>query len=122
MQWTNWRKDKGLAAEQLAKKYLIKQGLVALEDNYSCKLGEIDLIMKQRETLVFIEVKFRQSIQFGGPIMAITPAKKNKITKTAQFYLQCQGLNEYNTQCRFDVITLTGELTHPEFNWITNAF
>lgn len=118
----NNSKDKGNYAEQVAAKYLNKQGLTLLENNFTCRYGEIDLIMQQNQELIFIEVKYRQSTNFGGAIMAIPSSKQKKIKKTAAFYLQQHQLNAYNTAHRFDVIALQGNINAPEITWLANAF
>jgi len=109
--------------EQVAEHYLANQhGLTPLKTNFHCRLGEIDLIMKEHNVICFIEVKYRQSNQFGGAISAVTAKKQQKLTKTAQFFLQQQGLNEYNTNCRFDVVAIEGDSHHPKITWLKNAF
>ena len=105
--------DKG---ELLAQKYLVKQGLKIMEANYSCKHGEIDVIAKEKGTIVFIEVKTRASYQFGRPCEAVTPYKQNKIRMVAKHYLMMK--NAYDSNCRFDVI----EVLDTEINHIKNAF
>ena len=108
--------------EAIAEKYLISQGLSSKEKNYHSRQGEVDLIMQDGNSLVFIEVKYRKSSAFGGSISAISVAKQQKVRKTAAFYLQQLGLNEYNTPCRFDVVALQGEINTLEINWLKNAF
>ena len=110
------RNPYGEKGEMLAKKYLEKQGIKILEHNFSTKLGEIDLIFKDGEVLVFAEVKTRSSEKFGLPREAITPHKQNKIRQVATQYMikhKC-----YPCACRFDVIeVLDGNVTH-----LQNAF
>jgi putative endonuclease len=77
--------------------------------------------MRDGDTLVFIEVKYRKGSHFGGAIAAITPSKINKIKQSIVFYLHQAGLNEYHTPCRIDVITLQGNINHPHVNWLKNA-
>lgn len=108
----------GSQAEQRAAAFLQQQGLVMRAKNYRCKTGEIDLIMQQGETLVFIEVRLRSHRQFANAAESVTFAKQRKIIKTAQFYLQQHQLTD-KINCRFDVIAF-GEDTVPE--WIKNAF
>jgi putative endonuclease len=115
-------KEIGDNTEIIARAYLEEKGLVFQCNNFFSKLGEIDLIMKDDETLVFIEVKFRSSNHFGGAISAISVKKQQKIRKTTAFYLQQSGLNEYNTACRFDVVTLQGNIDKPHITWLKNAF
>ncbi len=112
----------GDAAEEIAKHYLIKQGLIIEMQNYHCRFGEIDIIARSESLYIFIEVKYRQKSTFGGAISAVSLSKQKKIQKSAQMYLQQQQLNEYNTAIRFDVITIDGELNQPTLNWLTNSF
>lgn len=93
-----------------------------MANNFHSRHGEVDLIMQDKDTLVFIEVKYRKNSQFGGAIAAVSPTKKQKLTKTAKFFLHQRGLNEYNTSCRFDVIAIEGDNHHPTINWLKNAF
>lgn len=124
MQWNKLSSSqKGKAWEEHAKEYLEKSGLKCLAKNYHCRFGEIDLIMVEQDTIVFVEVKFRQSKAFGGAISTISTKKQQKITKTAALYLQQQGLNAYNTSCRFDVVAIQGNNNIiQEINWLKNAF
>ena len=108
----------GSQAEQRAALFLHQQGLVIRAKNYRCKAGEIDLIMQQGDTLVFIEVRLRSHRQFANAAESVTFSKQRKIIKTAQFYLQHHQLTD-KINCRFDVIAF-GDNTAPE--WIKNAF
>ena len=108
----------GSQAEQRAAIFLQQQGLVIRAKNYRCKAGEIDLIMQQADTLVFIEVRLRSHRQFANAAESVTIAKQRKIIKTAQFYLQQHQLTD-KINCRFDVIAF-GDNPTPE--WIKNAF
>lgn len=112
----------GIQGENTAKKYLCQQGLSFHSANFHSRFGEIDLIMQDADTWVFIEVKYRKSAHFGGPLSAISVSKQKKIQHTAAFFLQQQGLNAYNTACRFDVVALLGNSQQPEITWIQNAF
>lgn len=124
MPWTTKPSTRftGDITEAFAASYLAKQGLIFEEKNQYSRMGEIDIIMKDGDTLVFIEVKYRASNSFGGAISAISVQKQQKIRKTATFYLQQCGLNEYNTSCRFDVVALQGNINNPEITWLKNAF
>mgnify|MGYP005991257709 CR=1 FL=1 len=108
--------------EQVALDYLLKQKLTLIDRNFNCKLGEIDLIMQEQEFIVFIEVKYRKSTSFGEASEMVSPTKQKKICKTAQIYLQKHGLNEYNTFCRFDVVSIKGPAASTEITWLKNAF
>lgn len=109
-------KTRGAAAEQQAAAYLQQNGLLLVESNFSCRFGEVDLVMKDGAVLVFVEVRLRGSSIFGGAAASITTAKQSKIIKAAQFYLQ--GL-KVQPPCRFDAVLLDniGEL-----EWIKHAF
>jgi len=114
--------DKGIATEEFAKQHLVQQGLTFIDKNIHCRQGEIDLIMKDNQTLVFVEVKYRKNNHFGGAISAIPQSKQNKIKHCVAFYLHKVNLNEYNTPCRFDVIALEGDINQPQVTWLKNAF
>ncbi len=109
----------GFAAEELAKDYLTKQGLTWTKSNYRCRLGEIDLIMRDKTDLVFVEVRARASNAFGGAIASITHSKRQKLIRTALLYLQTTKLYD-KLPCRFDVVSLDG--TPPQITWIRHAF
>ena len=115
-------RSQGEKFEQIAKTHLIKQGLTAVCDNFNCRVGEIDLIMSDNNTLVFVEVKHRKNDNFGGSIAAVSRAKQNKIIKTSMFYCQKHNINFEQLPCRFDVVAITG-LNEPfKIQWIRNAF
>lgn len=109
---------KGSDAEQLAVSYLQRQHLVLVTQNYRCRFGEIDLIMRDGGTLVFIEVRMRANDQFGGAAASITPAKQIKLIRTARHYL-----SEINNEppCRFDAVLLSGD-DERNIEWIKDAF
>ena len=106
--------------EQVAAKYLATQEVSTLARNFNCKLGEIDLICRDKETLVFVEVRFRKSSDYGGASGSISPAKQNKVKKAAQYYLQQHNINLNHCAIRFDVVTIDGKIDN--INWIKNAF
>lgn len=116
------RRHLGNAYEQLAADYLRAQGLELISSNYQCKLGEIDLIMKAREVLVFVEVRYRLRSDFMSPVVSINARKQLKLIRTAQVYLKQHRLTD-SVPCRIDVIGITaaqcGDGYH--FEWITNA-
>lgn len=96
----------GQQAEDLALDYLTKQGLHLVEKNFRCRQGEIDLIMRHGESLVFVEVRKRASSSFGGAAASITASKQAKLVNAAQHYLlSCQR----TPPCRFDAIAIEGE-------------
>jgi len=114
--------SKGQITEEFAKQYLLAQGLTFVDSNVHCRRGEIDLIMQERDTLIFIEVKYRKNSLFGGAISAVSPSKQQKIKHCVAFFLHKHDLNEYNTPCRFDVIALEGDINQPKVTWLKNAF
>lgn len=114
--------DKGQITEQYAQQYLSEQGLIFIEKNFHSRQGEIDLIMRDGDTYVFIEVKYRKNELFGGAIAAISLSKQKKIKHSVKFYLHQAGLNEYNTPCRIDVVALVGDINQPQVTWLKNAF
>ena len=107
----------GHAAEDIAATFLQQKGLKLVERNFRCAHGEIDLIMRDDNTLVFIEVRMRSNLNFGGAAMSINQAKQKKLTRTAEYYLQRQN----DTACRFDVI-LMQSINLNTVEWIKNAF
>ena len=112
----------GKQAEEIAKAYLLQRGLTYLTANFYNRQGEIDLIMQDKQTFIFVEVKYRKNTQFGGAVSAITSSKQKKIRQCAAFYLQQRHLNEYNTPCRFDAVIIDGSINNPTINWLVNAF
>ncbi|ALU91765.1 YraN family protein [Herbaspirillum rubrisubalbicans] len=108
------RQRSGDAAEDQALAYLQRQGLTLVERNFRCKGGEIDLILREGATVVFVEVRARASAAYGGAAASITPAKQRRLLLAAQVWLQGQpGL----PPCRFDVIALEGG----QMQWLRNA-
>ena len=107
---------RGEQSEQKACDYLIQQGLCLVEKNFSCQYGEIDLIMKDSDILVIVEVRFRKSTHYGSALESITPKKQSRLIATAQLYLVTHKIT---SAVRFDVVTLSHA---PEIHWIKNAF
>ena len=111
----------GDLGEQAAVDYLCKDGYDILERKYRLKIGEIDIIAKKDNTIVFIEVKTRSNTSYGFPAEAVTYRKQQKIIKTAQYYLQ--QINQSNACCRLDVIEIfLSHLNVIKYNHIMNAF
>lgn len=100
------KKQSGDAAEQAAEKALKKRGCRLIARNYSSREGEIDLIMREGETLVFVEVRAKRSDKFGSPAESVTPSKQRRITRTAQHYLANEGKKYCNSPLRFDVVSI----------------
>ncbi len=106
----------GNMGEALAFNYLVKNKYKILEKNFSCCIGEIDLIAQKDDMYVFVEVKCRTTKKFGLPREAVTPYKQNKIKQVAKFYLQ--KVKGFDKVCRFDVI----EVLDDKIEHIKNAF
>ncbi|GGP68840.1 YraN family protein [Shewanella saliphila] len=107
--------NRGQLAEQRARTYLEQQGLTFIAANVRYPFGEIDLIMRQQNEWVFVEVKYRASNQFGGALNALTQKQITRIRLAADHYLQRQKLNP---PCRFDVIAMNND----EINWLQGCF
>ncbi len=112
----------GEKGEATAKEFLIGKGYVWIESNFRTRGGEIDLIMQDGRTLVFIEVKRRRSDEFGLPEEAITRSKIAHMTKTALLYLKAKGIQD--KMVRFDVVTIdtNGIRHHPDAFQVTGNY
>lgn len=96
----------GAAGEDAALAFLQKQGCKLLARNWHCPFGEIDLIVKNGNTILFVEVKYRKNSGFGGAAYSITPAKLLKLQKSAEHYLQQHRLS--HAACRLDAVLIQG--------------
>ncbi|MBQ4891406.1 YraN family protein [Shewanella sp. MMG014] len=105
----------GQHAETQARTYLEQQGLQFVTQNQRYRFGEIDLIMRDNQYWVFIEVKYRSSTQFGGALHAVSTAQISRIRKAAEQYLQTHKIN---APCRFDVIAINGA----DIQWLQGCF
>ena len=112
---------KGLRFEQQARRYLEGHGLQLLESNFRCRFGEIDLIMRDADTVCFIEVRYRAQLDFGGAAASITTAKQRKIVKAALFYLSAHPALARHA-LRFDALLMQQGSGAIEYDWIRNAF
>lgn len=111
----------GRWGEDRAAEYLEHEGLNVLERNYRCQVGEIDIIARQGNALVFVEVKTRRSLSYGLPAESVTLKKQMKYFKIAQCYMKEKGIKDLN--CRFDVVeVILGRDGSCSFNHIVNAF
>ena len=109
-----WNKrERGRQGEDDALAYLLLQGLVLLQRNYLCKGGELDLIMRDGQSIVFVEVRLRSSAAFGGALASITPAKQRRMVVAAQTWLLGQ---KPVPPCRFDALAIDGG----RINWLKN--
>jgi putative endonuclease len=110
--------NRGALAEQWAARFLQKQGLTLIERNYRSRFGEIDLIMRDGSTLVFVEVRLRENADFGGAAASIDIRKQQRIIRTSQQYLS--GL-AHAPACRFDAVLLSDAMGNGA-QWLKNAF
>ena len=104
----------GQAGEDAALAYLQQHGLSLLQRNFRCKGGEIDLVMREQATLVFVEVRKRAVGMHGGAAASVTPAKQRRLIIAAQIYLQRFRMPP---ACRFDVVAIDGT----QLTWLKNA-
>lgn len=113
---------RGDQAERIAEKFLQQQGLRLTRRNFSSQFGEIDLIMMDGAACVFVEVRYRNSSAFGSPAETVNVSKQSRLRRTAEYFLQTQGLGD-KLACRFDIVSVTGQLG-PEASilWIKDAF
>ena len=110
----------GIAGEAIAREYLENQGLTWVTSNYRCKLGEVDLIFKNSEQWVFVEVKNRKNTVFGSPVESVNYTKQQKIMLAAQHYMLSHRLS-HTASMRFDVIGIVN-LDPDSIIWLPNAF
>ena len=110
----NKRQLTGQAGEDDALKHLQQHGLILQERNFLCKGGEIDLVMNERGTLVFVEVRKRALSQYGSAADSVTAGKQRRLIIAAQVYLKRYKMPP---ACRFDVVAIDGT----ELNWLKNA-
>ena len=109
--------NSGLQAEQWAAQHLQQQGLKLVVQNYRSRFGEIDIIMQDKDVLVFVEVRLRKNAEFGGAAASIDARKQQRIISTAQQYLS--GLRQL-PPCRFDAVLI--DKAGEKFEWLKNAF
>jgi putative endonuclease len=118
---TAWRSRKGGHFELLGLKWLQTRGLQLVQRNYRCKLGEIDLVMRDCDVLVFVEVRFRSLSSQVAACETVDYRKQRKLLRTARhFLLSNRQLAE--SPCRFDVLGISSTHNQPQYDWIRNAF
>jgi putative endonuclease len=116
----NRQQQFGKRSERLAAEFLIRTGYRILETNYRSKLGEIDIIASEKGTIVFVEVKARNTSRFGSPKGAVTPAKQRKISMAALDYLKRSG--QAGASARFDVVAIDTASGKIDIEVVKNAF
>ena len=107
--------------ERAAESMLRKRGLKSVWRNYNTRGGEIDLVMLEGGTLVFVEVRFRSHPGFGTGADSVTPVKQRRIISAARRFLQRQAKHSQRP-CRFDVVSIGIDQGRPVMNWIRSAF
>jgi putative endonuclease len=114
-------RDAGALWEDAALQYLKRHGLELVTRNFTCRFGELDLVLRDRGHLVFAEVRFRGDAARGDGTVSVGPAKRKKLARAASLYLQAHP--QYSAlPCRFDVIGCGGSLAQPVFEWTRGAF
>ena len=113
--------DHGRDAEQLAARYLARQGLSLVTSNHRARVGELDLVMREGRTLVIVEVRARHSAQIATPTQTIDRHKQRRIVRATQHFILCN--RQYRDwPLRFDVVGITGALDAPQISWLRAAF
>ncbi len=114
-------RERGRWAEKVALRHLEQRGLRPYRSNFRWRGGEIDLVMLEGKTVVFVEVRFRKRFDFGDGAESVDWRKRNRLTATAQYFLQRHpGL--FDKPCRFDVVSVSTRGDQPLVHWIQNAF
>ena len=117
-----WRQQKGQHFEAAALQFLQQRNMALIARNYRCRLGEIDLIMLDQSTLVFVEVRYRRSNSHGPAFATVDERKQFKVRSAARHFLHCNKQYQHHI-CRFDVLGIeAGTGTRPVVDWIANAF
>jgi putative endonuclease len=111
------KSSRGAAAEAAAAAFLARQGLHLVCANYRCRFGEIDLVLRDGATIVFVEVRLRTHSAFGGAAASIDSRKRSRIIAAARHYLA----GKPEVPCRFDAVLLD-RLEPPRIEWIRDAF
>jgi putative endonuclease len=111
----------GHLSEQYARRWLRNKGLQLIVANYGCKRGELDLVMLDKGCLVIVEVRYRKSTAFGGPLASISRQKRQRISRATMDFLKHHP-QYHQHPLRFDALTLTGPLDSPEVTWRRRAF
>ncbi|OCH41642.1 YraN family protein [Aliivibrio fischeri] len=113
------KRAKGEFYELMAQRYLEQHQLTFITRNFQSKTGELDLIMRDQDSFVFVEVKYRNTSNFGSAQEMVTWQKQRKLQRTALFWLMKNKLSVEHTSFRFDVVAIHTQ--GKEINWIKNA-
>jgi putative endonuclease len=112
---------RGDACEQFALRWLRRHGLLLICRNYRCRYGELDLVMQDKSCLVIVEVRYRNSYRFGGPLGSVTRNKQKRICLAAASLLQKNPQLQHYA-LRFDVVALSGNPDNMSIDWRKRAF
>ncbi|MGD8170952.1 YraN family protein [Vibrio sp. TRT 21S02] len=115
----NNRRKVGQHYETAAEKYLLSCGLALIERNFNTKGGELDLIMKQGSTIIFVEVRYRKNQSYGHAAETVTASKAKKLIHAANIWLMKNNLSVYSTDFRFDLVAIHSQ--GQQIDWIKNA-
>lgn len=113
--------NRGREAEERACRHLQRQGLALTQRNYRSPFGEIDLVMLERDTLVFVEVRYRARADFGSPAETVDARKQARLRATAEHYRQ-NTPQASKKACRFDIVAITGDGEDGDFRWLRDVF
>jgi len=115
------RRASGARYEGIALAHLERAGLALITRNYSCRYGEIDLVMRARDIVVFVEVRYRSASRFGDGVDSVGAAKRAKLVRAAGAFL-ADHPRLAGATCRFDVLAIAGSTDAPSIDWRQNAF
>lgn len=115
------RRARGAAVEAAARAHLLREGLRDVAANANYRFGELDLVMLDGATLVFVEVRYRRDARFGGGAASIDVHKRRRIVQAAQAFL-AHHPRHADAPCRFDVIEADGDPERPSLRWLRDAF
>jgi putative endonuclease len=110
---------RGAAIEQVAAQWLGERGLTLITQNHHVKGGELDLVMRDGNILVFVEVKHRTTVRYGHPLETVTYQKQQRLVRAARLYIARCGTS---SPCRFDILAITGKPPDLDFQWVKAAF
>lgn len=110
----------GKTGEKIAADFLVESGYRITEVNYRCPIGEIDIVARDQNELVFVEVKTRKSVALGYPEQAVNVKKQKKMSQLALWYLEEKKLKDINA--RFDVVAVLMLSSGPDVRLVKNAF
>ncbi|MBY6203976.1 YraN family protein [Halomonas denitrificans] len=115
------RRWRGLRGERRALRHLQAAGLRLVARNWQCRFGEIDLVMADGETLVFVEVRVRAASDFGDAADSVHPGKQSRLVRAASMFVATHGEWQQRA-CRFDVVAIDGSAGADALRWIRGAF